>query len=89
MEEFDGQQIQEGIRKMGVEAVLEAIGASARELRELESRGATGEEVRERERVRELAVTIWREEWGDDWMHGRYAEEEEEKGEKDVLEMTM
>ena len=53
LEEFDGQQIRDSMRKMGVEAVLDAIGASARSLRELAARGGTGEEVRERERVRE------------------------------------
>ena len=66
LDKFDGQQIQDGIRGKGVEAVLEAMGATERDLRDLQGEEGKEEEMKERVRVRELAIRIWKEEWGDE-----------------------
>ena len=74
LEEFDGERIRKHVKEVGMEGVLEAIGASARELEELE-RTQPGKGVEERKRMRERALAIYREEMG-----GEVKEEEEMLG---------
>ncbi|KAG8526707.1 uncharacterized protein KY384_008136 [Bacidia gigantensis] len=83
LEEFEGRELEERMRTLGVEGVLGAIGASKEELEELErktkmlveeGRGEGDEEAcrrcREMRRIRERVEEIWREEVARDLERG-------------------